>query len=50
MPWAVSLPQKQWILTLARGKYQGFNNSHLAEKPCREENLALSRETVRRAL
>ncbi len=32
MPWAVSLPQKQLILTLARGKYQGFNDSHLAEK------------------
>src|ERR1700704_2929020 len=32
MPWAVSLPQKQLILQLARGKYQGFNDSHLAEK------------------
>jgi hypothetical protein len=50
MPWAVSLPQKQLILTLARGKYQGFNDSHLAEKLRQEENLALSRETVRRIL
>ncbi len=50
MPWAVSPPQKQWILTLARGKYQGFNDSHLAEKLREEENLALSRETVRRIL
>ncbi len=43
--WAVSLPQKQLILTLARGKYQGFNDSHLAEKLRAEENLAVSRET-----
>jgi len=50
MPWAVSLPQKQLILTLARGKYQGFNDSHLAEKLRDEENLPLSRETVRRIL
>jgi hypothetical protein len=50
MPWAVSLPQKQLILTLARGKYQGFNDSHLAEKLRAEENLDLSRETVRRVL
>ncbi len=50
MPWAVSLPQKQLIVSLARGKYQGFNDSHLAEKLLAEENLALSRETVRRIL
>ena len=50
MPWAVPLPQKQLILSLARGKYQGFNDSHLAEKLRGEENLALSRETVRRIL
>ncbi len=50
MPWAVSLPQKQLILRLARGKYQGFNDSHLAEKLRAEENLAVSRETVRRHL
>ena len=50
MPWAVSLPQKQLILSLARGKYQGFNDSHLAEKLRDEEDLALSRETVRRIL
>jgi transposase len=31
MPWAVSIPQKQLILTLARGKYLGFNDSHLTE-------------------
>jgi len=50
MPWAVSIPQKQLILNLARGKYQGFNDSHLAEKLRVEENLTVSRETVRRIL
>jgi transposase len=50
MPWAVSLPQKQLILSLARGKYRGFNDSHLAEKLRAEENLSVSRETVRRIL
>ena len=50
MPWALPLPQKQLILTLARGKYQGFNDSHRAEKLRSEENLAVSRETVRRIL
>src|SRR5450432_306906 len=50
MPWALPLPQQQLILSLARGKYQGFNDSHLAEKLRAEENLAVSRETVRRIL
>jgi len=50
MPWALPLPQKQLILNLARSKYQGFNDSHLAEKLRVEENLAVSRETVRRLL
>ena len=50
MPWAWPLPQKQLILNLARSKYQGFNDSHLAEKLRVEENLAVSRETVRRLL
>src|SRR5271157_588903 len=50
MPWAVSLPQKQLIVSLARGKYQGFNDSHLTEKLRAEENLSVSRETVRRIL
>jgi hypothetical protein len=36
-------PQKQLILTLACGKYQGFNDSHLAEKLRLEENLSVSR-------
>jgi len=50
MPWAASSPQKQLILTLTRGKYVGFNDSHLTEKLCDEENLAVSRETARRIL
>jgi len=50
MPWAVSVSQQQFILRLARGKYQGFNDSHLAEKLRDEENLPVSRETVRRIL
>ena len=50
MPWALPLSQKQLILNLARGKYQGFNDSHLAEKLRAEQNLAVSRETVRRIL
>src|SRR5260221_2175495 len=50
MPWAFSLPQKQLILSLARGQYRGFNDSHLCEKLQAEENFAVSRETVRRIL
>ena len=50
MPWALLIPQKQWILNLARGKYQGFNDSHLAEKLRDQENFPVSRETVRRIL
>src|ERR1022692_3705182 len=50
MPWALPLPQQQLILTLARGKYQGFNDSHLTEKLRAEANLSVSRETVRRLL
>jgi transposase len=49
-PWAVSPPQKQSILALARGKYRGFNDSHLTEKLRVEEDLDFSRETVRRIL
>src|SRR6266853_6121256 len=50
MPWAISVPQKRLIVTLARGKYVGFNDSHLAEKLRDEEDLTLSRETERRIL
>jgi transposase len=50
MPWAVSAPQKKLILSLARGKYRGFNDSQLAEKLRVEEGLSVSRETLRRLL
>ena len=50
MPWAISVPQKELIVSLARGKYRGFNDSHLTEKLRDEEDLRLSRETVRRIL
>jgi transposase len=50
MPWAFPLPQKVLILGLARTKYQGFNDSHLCQKLNADENLSVSRETVRRIL
>ena len=50
MPWAFPLPQKILILTLARTKYLGFNDSHLCQKLNADENLPVSRETVRRIL
>jgi transposase len=50
MPWAVTPPQKQLIVSLARDKYLGFNDSHLTEKLRAEENLSFHRETVRRIL
>jgi hypothetical protein len=46
----MAAPQLQLILDLARGKYAGFNDSHLCEKLHAEENLLVSRETVRRIL
>jgi transposase len=38
------------VVELARGKYQGFNDHHLTEKLKEEQNLELSRESVRRIL
>lgn len=38
------------VVELARGKYQGFNDHHLTEKLKEEENVELSRESVRRIL
>jgi transposase len=38
------------IIELARGKYAGFNDTHLREKLEREEAIAVSRSTVRRIL
>ncbi|HXM20082.1 MAG TPA: helix-turn-helix domain-containing protein [Terriglobales bacterium] len=50
MPWALPVALRQTILRLARGKYAGFNDSHLCEKLHSEEHLSVSRETVRRIL
>jgi len=50
MPWALPAALRRTILDLARGKYQGFNDSHLCQKLHSEENLVVSRETVRRIL
>src|SRR5579863_10443851 len=50
MPWALPAAQRQTILELARGKYVGFNDSHLCQKLHSEEHLSVSRETVRRIL
>jgi transposase len=50
MPWALPAALRRTILQLARGKYQGFNDSHLCEKLNTEEKLEVSRETVRRIL
>jgi transposase len=38
------------VIELARGKYAGFNDTHLCEKLAREEAIAVSRSTVRRIL
>ncbi len=50
VPWAFPDPQKVLILHLARTKYLGFNDSHLCQKLNADENLPVSRETVRRIL
>jgi hypothetical protein len=38
------------VVALARGKYAGFNDVHLTEKLVGEEQVAVSRETVRKLL
>jgi transposase len=50
MPWALPAALRQTILQLARGKYQGLNDSHLCEKLHSQENILISRESVRRIL
>jgi transposase len=50
MPWALPAALRRTILELARGKYRDFNDSHLCQKLHSEENLIVSRETVRRIL
>jgi len=41
---------RQKVLDLARGKYAGFNDSHLHEKLTKVEGLQLSRSSVQRIL
>jgi transposase len=50
MPWALPAALRRTILELARGKYRDFNDSHLCQKLHSEENLVVSRESVRRIL
>jgi transposase len=50
MPWALPVAVRRAVLELARGKYAGFNDSHLCQKLRSEEHLSLSRESVRRIL
>lgn len=47
---AVPLPVREKIVELARGKYGGFNDTHLTEKLNQQEQILVSRETVRRIL
>ena len=49
-PWRVPEAVRGKVLQLARGKYAGFNDSHLADKLREVEGIELSRETVRRIL
>jgi transposase len=46
----VSEAVQKRIVDLARDKYPGFNDSHLTEKLVEVEQIAVSRETVRRLL
>src|ERR1022692_2311308 len=50
LPWGLPAALRRTILQLARGKYQGFNDSHLCQKLHSEEHLSVSRESVRRIL
>ena len=49
-PWALSEALRQKIVSLARNKYTGFNDTHLTEKLVEVEGIPVSRQTVRRLL
>ena len=49
-PWRLPEAKRARIVKLAQEKYAGFNDSHLAEKLNEVEEIAVSRETVRRVL
>ena len=50
MPWRLDPALRQRVVELAKGKYAGFNDSHLHQKLVECEGLHLSRESVRRIL
>src|ERR1051325_6326553 len=45
-----SAEKTKQVLALARGRYQGLNDTHLTEKLREKEKISLSRPTVRRIL
>jgi hypothetical protein len=50
-PWNKTVSEKiKQVVELARGRYQGFNDSHLTEKLREKEKITLSRPTVRTIL
>ena len=50
-PWNKTCSEKiKQVLTLARSRYQGLNDTHLTEKLKEKEKIALSRATVRTIL
>jgi transposase InsO family protein len=46
----MALGKREKVIELARGRYQGLNDTHLTEKLKEKEKMALSRPTVRRLL
>lgn len=49
-PWALDPVLRRRVVELARGKYAGFNDSHLQQKLVENEGITVSRESVRRIL
>jgi len=49
-PWGGPEAVRERVLALARGKYAGFNDSHLTDKLREVEGIVVSRETVWRIL
>jgi transposase len=49
-PWRLPAAVRRKVVTLAKGKYAGFNDCHLTEKLNEVEGIQISRETVRRIL
>lgn len=47
---ALATRVREQIVALARGKYAGFNDTHLTEKLNQQERIPVGRETVRRIL